>query len=160
MKKLFFILGIIGLFLINCKQSDSVLSEKEKLLLEKEVETAFNGFSESMKKLDAKSTLDFLYLHGEFVNAADGNIDYSGENIANHFNEAFNSFSKFLYMDVPEKYIYIINQEAATVTIKFDEALVLENNDTAYVEGSYIYVYQKIDENWKIVQMAGSHKYN
>lgn len=64
------------------------------------------------------------------------------------------------YIEQNEPFVYILARDAASYTMEYRWSLTMKSGDTLNAKGSWMYVFKKFDDTWRVVHSAGAHIYN
>lgn len=132
------------------------MDEAAKRDVEMQLKEAFSQLVHSITTLDEEASIAYYELSDCFVTAADGVFSTDTEAFCNNVRETFEGIEKIDMKLEDEKY-YALSPTSGTVTFSFDEAFLMKDGSKQQFKGAFMYVYQKINGEWKIVQYAGAH---
>lgn len=154
------ILLIVALFVLGCTINDSKdnLSDSEKKEITEVIELKIQGYVEAVKRGDVEWLLNFWADDKDFVFAGDGEIkDKLG--IDKRIRDFIGETKKVRHIKVMNGHTYILGKEAVSHATEFDWGIITLAGDTINSKGSWLYVFKKFDEDWKVIHSAGTHIY-
>ena len=158
MDKIISTIGICMLVAQGCgSDTNDVMSEKEKLVVEKAVTQRIKEYVESMKKLDIEKMLSFWADTENFVKAGDGTIVVGYEKFAAQQREKMSKIVAINYVNTSNPNIYVLAKDAASYTFEFEWSMTSESGNVLKSKGSWTYVFKKFGDEWKVVHSTGSH---
>ena len=134
----------------------TTLSDKQKAAIVEEVEKAFDTFAQSIRDLDEETFMNCIALDEGFIHCANGKI-YNTEKFCKNIHQSFTTLQKVQKMDFSDLQIKVLSPSAAVLSTRFIEEMISTNEEPLQVQGASMYVYERMDDDWKIVQMGGSH---
>ena len=164
MKKLLMILPLILVlcFTFGCQKAEEVakeLSDQEKEEIARAVEERFADYVDAMKKMDLERMINFWADTEEFVVASDGLLAVGYDNFANRMREFVSNTAEVTSFEFWNPHVYILSNDAASLSNEFKWSLIDKDGNKVNAKGSYMYVFKKFDEVWKVVHSAGTHIY-
>ena len=169
MKKYLSVIPLVFLlcFVVGCQQyyeepieeaaEETQMTEEARASVSASVEQAFSEFVDAMTQTDWNRMYQFMLEGDEFVFAADGEVISGKANFLNSHKEATGAVKEFNTIEYPQKYIYVLSKDAAVITIEYDESYTSVSDDIIRLRGSWIYVFHRINDEWKIVHTGGTH---
>ena len=157
----FTILFFSTLALQGCSlESPNKLTDEERSIITKEVESRVLEYVDAMKQRDQDRMLDFWANDREFVFAGDGSV-ISDYNIwANLIKESIVEYKTVNYVDMENPHVYVLSHDAASYAMSYRWSMTNEAGDTLSAVGSWMYVFKKFEDTWRVIHSAGAHKYN
>ena len=110
-----------------------------------------------MKQMDLDRMHQFIIEGNEFVFAADGALMSGKDNFTKMHKESAGTIKEFNSFKLPQKYVYVLSKDAAVITIEYEESYTSISDDIHRIRGSWIYVFHRINDDWKIVHTGGAH---
>lgn len=158
MKALDIFSTVIILLLIGCNQPKGI-SEEEKLAIKKEIKERVENYPEALKRKDLEWFHNFWSNEEDFVFAGDGllNTNYDSA-ITQVYLNLFPNLEEVLHFEISNGQISVLSKDAASYALNFDWGITI-SGDTVKSKGSWIYVFKKSDDQWKVVHSAGTHNY-
>ena len=157
----FIILFICTLILLGCSQeSTRKLTDEERSIITNEVKSRVLEYVDAQKQRDQERMLDFWANDSEFVFAGDGSI-ISDYNIwANSIKEDIVEYKTVNYIDIENPHVYVLSLDAASYAMSYRWSKTNEAGDTLSAVGSWMFVFKKFEDTWRVIHSAGAHKYN
>jgi len=157
----FIIVFICTLILHGCiQESANKLTDEEKSIITEEVKARVLEYVDAMKKRDQDSMLDFWANDSEFVIAGDGSIISDYDTWANYIKESIVDYKIVNYVDLEKPHVYVLSHDAASCAMEYRWSLTSEAGDTLSAVGSWMYVFKKFEDTWRVIHSAGTHTYN
>jgi len=143
----------------NCTQV-SELSEADKLTISEEIQSRANGYSEALINKDLSWFHSFWSNEEDFVFAGDGLIqtDYDAL-ITQPLTNLFETLEEVLHFEFTNGHVCVLGSNAASFATNFNWGMVTNSGDTIQSKGSWLYVFKKSDDDWRVVHSAGTHIY-
>ena len=162
MKHYFFLLLACVIITQGCtNNSTEVLTEQEKAIITEEVKARVVGYLEAIKTIDIERMLDFWSNTEGFVFAGDGTLIEGYDNHSTiHIKDFVSNLEKVNYIEQNEPHVYILARDAASYAMEYRWSMTMKSGDTLNAEGSWMYVFKKFDDTWRVVHSAGTHIYN
>ena len=165
MKKLFMIipLALILCFMVGCKQGEEVtdesshMTDEERASVAASAEQALADYVEAMKQMNWNRMFEFLVDGDELVFAEDGTLKSGKNALVGNLKEKAGAIKKINSLEHPQKHVYVLSKDAAVITVEFDQSITLVTDDIIRQRGSWIYVFHRINNEWKIVHTGGTH---
>lgn len=160
MKTIKILIPIIATICISSCTQKSELSEAEKLRIAKEIQVRANGYSEALKSKDLSWFQSFWSDEEDFVFAGDGQVETDYEaTMTQPLENLFQNLEEVIHFEFTNGHIYVLGRDAASYVANFDWGMVMNTGDTLQAKGSWLYVFRKTDDQWKVVHSAGTHIY-
>lgn len=161
MKRYIFLLIACVIIAQGCVNSSiKVLTEQEKATITEEVEARVVDYIDAFKQLDLERMLDFWANAEGFVFAGDGALVVGYDKYAAQLKDNIPKTVKVNYIEKNNQYIYVLARDAASYTMEYRWSMTMESGDTINAKGSWMYVFKKFDNIWRVVHSAGAHIYN
>ena len=161
MRHYFFLFLLCLLITQGCgNNSTEVLTEQEKAIITEEVKARVVDYIDAFKKLDKERMLDFWANTEGFVVAGDGSLVVGYDKYTIQINDLIPNTDKVNYIEQNEPHVYILARDAASYTMEYRWSLTMKSGDTLNAKGSWMYVFKKFDDTWRVVHSAGAHIYN
>ncbi len=162
MKRYFFLFLACVIITQGCtNNSTEVLTEQEKAIITEEVKSRVVGYLEAIKTIDIERMLDFWSNTEGFVFAGDGTLIEGYDNHSTiHIKDFVSNLEKVNYIEQNEPHVYILARDAASYAMEYRWSMTMKSGDTLNAEGSWMYVFKKFDDTWRVVHSAGAHIYN
>jgi ketosteroid isomerase-like protein len=155
---------VIFLFLaFGCRKEDDDalaslrMTEENKAEVAASIEETFSNYVEATLKMDWEPTLQIYLDSDKLVFAANGSVIIGKISFVEAMNQLTNTIKEFNALEIIKKYIYVLSRNSAVLTIEFNESYISISDDLIHTHGSFIYVFQRIDGEWKIVHAGGTH---
>ena len=136
------------------------LTSQEKEIISQEVEERVTEYLDAFEKLDLDRMLDFWANTDGFVFAGDGTL-VAGYNL--YTNQLVNAITNAVKVNSIKKespHIYVLAKDAASYAMQYSWSMKTKSGEVINAQGSWMYVFKKFDETWKVVHSAGTHHYN
>jgi ketosteroid isomerase-like protein len=163
MKKLFMImpLALILCFMVGCQQRGQVekiaeMTDEERASVAASAEQALSGYAEAIQQMDWSRMFKYLIDGDELVFAEDGAVISGKDTIVENLKEKTGAIKKLNSLEHPKQYVYVLSRDAAVITVEFDQSFTLVTDDIIRQRGSWIYVFHRINNEWKIVHTGGN----
>jgi hypothetical protein len=156
LKILFLLLAVFTLS--NCTQKGE-LSEAEKLAISEEIQNRAAGYSEALVNKDLKWFQSFWSDEEDFVFAGDGQIQTEYDAVITQpLSELLPNIDEVLHFEFTNDHVCVFGRNAASYATNFSWGMVI-SGDTLQSKGSWLYVFKKSNDEWRVVQSAGTHIY-
>ena len=160
MKRYFFLFLACVIVTQGCaNNSTKVLTEQEKAIITEEVKARVVDYIDAFKKLDIERMLDFWANTEGFVYAGDGALVVGYDKFSIQIKDLIHT-DEVNYIEQNEPLVYILARDAASYTMEYRWSLTMKSGDTLNAKGSWMYVFKKFDDTWRVVHSAGAHIYN
>ena len=161
MKRYFFLFLACVIITQGCtNNSTEVLTEQEKATITEEVEARYVDYIDAYKQLDLERMLDFWANTEGFVVATDGTIVVGYDKFSIQIKDSISNTDKVNYAEQNDPHVYVLARDAASYAIELRYSFTMKSGDTINVKGSFMYVFKKFDDTWRIVHCAGTHIYD
>ena len=67
--------------------------------------------------------------------------------------------SEHFYCSMSNSHVYVLGPDAASLATEFEWGMVTAEADTVEAYGAWMYVFARLDGEWKVVHTAGTHLY-
>ena len=144
--------------LSNCSIPNEITEEEKRIIVE-EIQERVENYPEALKRKDLEWFHDFWSNEEDFVFAGDGLVstDYDAS-ITQIYLDVFPNLEEVLHFEISNGHVSVLSKDAASYVLNFDWGLII-SGDTVQSRGSWIYVFKKSDDQWKVVHSAGTHNY-
>ena len=95
----------------------------------------------------------------KIVLAGDGVITVGYDNFANQLREMMSNCAEFTSFAYKKPHVYVLCNDAASLSMEYEWSMIDNDGNTVNAKGSWMYVFKKFDEVWKVVHSAGTHLY-
>ena len=135
------------------------ITEQNKVAITEAIKERVSGYADAVKRRDADWLLNFWSNEKDFAMAGDGELtgDYES-GIAKPTRDFISGIKSVLHFKFSDGHTYVINENAVSYATNFDWGIVLWSGDTVKSKGSWLYLFRKSDNGWKVVHSAGTHK--
>lgn len=160
MKQLkFFTAIIVAILFSNCTNQQH-LSQEQKAQMIKEVKVLLNHYPEAVKQKDLGWFKSFWANHENFIYAADGHVitDYDGF-IKSYYQDGLAGVKELYRFDWSNAQAAVLNENTVSYAAAFDWGMINTAGDTIQAKGSGLYIFEKLDGNWKVVNCGAAHVY-
>ena len=104
--------------------------------------------------------LDFWANTEGFVFAADGALVTGYDNYSVQITDMIPNTNKVNYIEKTNPHVYVLAKDAASYAMEYRWSFTMKSGDTLAAKGSWMYVFKKFDDTWRVVHSAGAHIYN
>ena len=161
MKRYFFPLIACVIIAQGCVNSSTkVLTEQEKATITEEVEARVVDYVDAIKQLDLERILDFWANTEGYVFAGDGTLVEGYDKHSIQLKDTVSKAVKVNYIEKNNQHVYVLARDAASYTMEYRWSMTMESGDTINAKGSWLYVFKKFDDTWRVVHSAGAHIYD
>lgn len=149
---------VVILLLSNCSIPNEITEEEKRIIVE-EIQERVENYPEALKRKDLEWFHNFWSNEEDFVFAGDGLVstDYDAS-ITQLYLDVFPNLEEVLHFEISNGHVSVLSKDAASYVLNFDWGLII-SGDTVQSRGSWIYVFKKSDDQWKVVHSAGTHNY-
>jgi hypothetical protein len=164
MKRLFYVIPLVCLlcFAFGCHKAEEVVAEspdmtdEEKASVAASAEQALSEYVETMKQMDWNRMFEFFMDGDDLVFAEDGTISSGKDVIVGNLREKTAAIKKINSLEHTNKHTYVLSKDAAAISLEFDQSFTLVTDDTIRQRGSWIYIFHRINNEWKIAHTGGT----
>jgi len=149
-----FVTVLISVISSSCQDCpDNTISGTERGQLQNEVLEFVDKLTDVKgKKYDHFA--NFFAKTDGFLVAPNGSIATTDFDVAMDGVKSSNNILMSLNFHDPK--IYVLDKNAATMTSLWDMTFINQNSDTLTYGGCWTYIFQKINNEWKIIQSIGT----
>jgi ketosteroid isomerase-like protein len=161
MKHYFFLFIACVIITQGCyNNSTKVLTEQEKAIITEEVKARVVDYIDAFKKLNIERMLDFYANTEGFVWAGDGTLVEGYDKYSIQIKDLDPNTEKVNYIEQNDPHVYVLARDAASYAVEYRWSLTMKSGETLTAKGSWMYVFQKFDDVWRVIHSAGAHIYN
>ena len=161
MRHYFFLFLLSLLITQGCtNNSTEVLTEQEKAIITEEVKARVVDYFDAAKQLDHERMLDFWANTEGFVSAGDGSLVMGYDKYMIQYKDFNSNIDKVNYIEQYNPHVYVLARDAASYAMEYRFSFTMKSRDTLNAKGSWMYVFKKFDDTWRVVHSAGAHIYN
>ena len=148
--------------MVSCQKAEEgiadspQMSDEERALIAASAEQALSDYVEAMKQMDWNRMFEFLVDGDELVFAEDDMLKSGKDTLVGNLKEKTGAIKKINSLEHPQKHVYVLSKDAAVITVEFDQSITLVTDDIIRQRGSWIYVFHRINNEWKIVHTGGA----
>ncbi len=158
MKRYFFLFLACVIITQGCtNNSTEVLTEQEKAIITEEVKARVDDYFDAAKQLDHERLLDFWANTERFVIAVDGSLVVGYDKHSIQYKDFNLNIDKVNYFEKNDPHVYVLARDAASYATEFRFSLTMKSGDTLNAKGSFMHVFKKFDDTWRVVHCAGTH---
>ncbi len=159
MKRSFIIsLAFLALILMACPTpNDKPLTHEEKHAIGLEVNKVLDNWFRAPKENFIKHIMDGIHFDSNTAMVADGLITIGGEAMRKYMHEGLKDVEYISDVQTPTRYTHVLTRDVVVITLNYEEKIHLKTGEIFPNKGGFQYVFKKIDDNWKVVNMAGTH---
>ncbi len=164
MKKLLMVTPLVILlcFTFGCQQGEEVaeiMSEQEKEEIAQAVVERLDDYVDAVDQLDFEQAIDFWADTDGFAMAGDGSLLLGFDKWENKVRNDIDRFAKTNKLMFKNPHVYVLGRNTASCCVEFEWSFTTKSGDTIKAKGSWVYVFKKFDEVWRVVQSGGTHLY-
>jgi ketosteroid isomerase-like protein len=164
MKKLLMVLPLVLLicFTFSCQKAEEVaeeLSDQKKEEIARAVEERVADYADAIKKIDMERMLNFWADTEGFVFAGDGLLTVGYDKYANQLREMMSNIAEVTSIEFGNFHVYVLSNDAASLSMEYEWSMIDKDGNTINAKGSWMYVFKKFGDVWKVVHSAGAHLY-
>ena len=145
-------------FLLACNAVEQPMSIKEKAQLKASVTETYEAYLDVTETVSYDDFASYNLFNEDYSIIMDGVISVGGEKAEEMFKGSFSYIKEFVYMNMMEQEVIVLDRNSAIILASFDEEYVTVSDDTLKVQGAGTYVLELVDEEWKIVHINAIHK--
>ena len=161
MKKYLILLFVFAILTLGCnKTTEVVLTEQQKKMLSKEVEARVLDYMDAVQNLDLERMLDFWSNSEGFAMAGDGILTVGYDKYAAQLKEIIPNTREINQFEKKNPQIYVLANDAVSYAFEFKWSMTMASGDTTNAKGSWLYVFKKFDDTWRVIHSGGTHIYN
>lgn len=125
------------------------------------VSARVDGYRQAILNGDLDYMRDFWANDPDFTMAGDGTLSVGYERWIQSVEELTANTDSVLYVEiVGEPRITVLGPDAASYAMAYRWSFALTDGSTLSAEGSWMYVFKRIEGVWQVVHSAGSHIYS
>jgi ketosteroid isomerase-like protein len=153
----------MGLSLLNAchsiaaGQTSGPVTESERASIAAAVEQRVQGYFDATRRKDLDYLLGFWATDTAFVMASDGKVTAGYNGIASSTRKWLDGVRIILSSSKSNGHIYVLGRDAASYTTDFEWSYVSVKGDTVRSRGSWVYVFKRFGDAWRVVQSGGTH---
>ncbi len=159
MKRWYFSLFILLLFIIGCSEKTNSLSVEEKEKIKNEVIETYKQHTEDIKRLDYKALMSYYVNDPETALFVDGHYWGGYKKIDTVWADFCEKLDTIIYWNLSDHHVYSLSKDAASYLVKFDNMRIQKTGDTIMGPGSFSLGMKKINGSWKIGTVHSTHNY-
>ena len=164
MKNLLIVIPLVFLlcFTLGCRKAEEVVAEspdmtdEEKASVAASAEQALSEYAEVMKRMDWNRMFEFFVDGDDLVFAEDGKVSFGKDVIVGNLREKTAAIKKINSLEHTNKHVYVLSKDAAVISLEFDQSFTLVTDDIIRQRGSWIYIFHRINNEWKIAHTGGT----
>jgi ketosteroid isomerase-like protein len=103
--------------------------------------------------------LDFFVNTEEFVFAGDGLLVVGFDKYAVRLRNVISNFTEVTGFEYKEPHVYVLSKDAASWSMEYEWSVTNKEGNSVNAKGSWMYIFKKFDDAWKVVHSAGTHLY-
>lgn len=145
-------------FLLACNAVEQPMTVEEKAQLKTSVTETFKYYLDVMETVSYDDFASFNLFNEDYSTVMDGVISIGGEKAEEMFKGSFSYIKEFVYMNMLEQEVIVLDRNSAIILASFDESYSTVTGDTLMIQGAGTYVLELVDEEWKIVHINAMHK--
>lgn len=156
---LFFLCGVL-LIVLGCNKhmtEEHAMRESEKTAVIEAVEARVAEYIEAYNRLDVDQMFDFWADTDGFAYAGDGALSTDFTDWAGRSRENTAKVVEVNWMEINNPVVCVLSREAAVYAMEYAYSMTMKTGETINVRGSWLYVFKKFDDAWRVVQSAGTH---
>jgi hypothetical protein len=164
LKNLLIVIPLVFLlcFTLGCRKAEEVVAEspdmtdEEKASVAASAEQALSEYAEVMKRMDWNRMFEFFVDGDDLVFAEDGKVSFGKDVIVGNLREKTAAIKKINSLEHTNKHVYVLSKDAAVISLEFDQSFTLVTDDIIRQRGSWIYIFHRINNEWKIAHTGGT----
>ncbi len=161
MRHYFFLFLLCLLITQGCgNNSTEVLTEQEKAIITEEVKARVDDYFDAAKQLDHERLHDFWANTEGYVVAGDGTLVEGYDKHMIQYKDSISNIEMYNYVEQNDPHVYVLARDAVSYAIEFSYGFTTKSGDTLNVKGSWMLVFKKFDDTWRVVHSAGTHIYD
>lgn len=134
------------------------LSETEKQRIKSEIQQRVDNYCDAFKRMDKKWFRSFFA--DDIVYAGDGKLLVGYDKaIAESLDHLSENYKKVFHCNIFNEGIRVLGNTAASCAATYHWRILMNPGDTLQAKGSWLYVFEKNGNQWKVVHTAGTHIY-
>jgi len=150
------LLAIIWL-VIGCQsQQEGALSDEQKQHIKSEITQVMQNLLHPGDTLHLMDYLSYYQIDRDAAIAMDGYI-IKGKTVMRQYLEELIDGVRTVDTKLHEMHIRVVTKDVAIVSFRSNELAYYYDGDIIPSEGSYQCVFQRINDQWKIIASAGAH---
>ena len=149
-------------FTFSCQQGEEVadespqMTDEERASVAASAEQALSDYVAAIKQMDWNRMFEFFVGGDDLVFAEYGTIRSGKDTIVANLKEKTGAIKKINSLKHPKKHVYVLSRDAAVISLEFDQSFTLVTDDIIRQRGSWIYIFHRINNEWKIVHTGGT----
>lgn len=160
MMRYILILPVFVFFIQGCgriSKEENVMNEQEKATVAMQIELRVADYIDAYKQLDLDRMFDFWADTENFAYAGDGSLVVGYDEWAARSRDNISKVVKVNSMEIKNPQIYVLAKDAASYAMEYNYSMTMESGETMNVKGSWMYVFKKFHDAWRVVHSAGTH---
>lgn len=101
--------------------------------------------------------LEYYLNSPDLVYASDGSIIVGWDSVASLMHTAMAGIEEWLAIELFEPQIYVLGQDAVTISVRYEERFIPVGGDLTTVRGNWTVVWKRFAEGWKAVHIGAAH---
>ncbi|MDA8708428.1 nuclear transport factor 2 family protein [Hellea sp.] len=157
MKKYF--LALMALQLLSaCNVGDTQITETQEILVQNEIEEAFNELAEAAKLLDHEHYLSFFDEKSFSVLNANGTTLSTFEAFKNSYLPQLEFIKGYNYLEFDPVNINVIDTRSAILVNEYSAEVILKSGEVIQASGAGVQFWSKRTGEWKLVHVSDAVK--
>ena len=136
------------------------ISAADAELIESEVDAAVRGYLDALSALDIDQVLDFWADVEGFTVAADGGLVVGYGSWADACRDVVAGLAKVDFIEISNPQVFVLGLGAASYSMEFAWRMTSKDGEVTNSKGSWMHVFKRFPDRWRVVHSAGTHIYS
>ncbi|TFH62154.1 MAG: hypothetical protein E4G90_09360, partial [Gemmatimonadales bacterium] len=137
----------------------SEFSETDRASIAEAVQQRVDGYCPAVLSKDVEYLKVFWADVPEWASAWDGEIKEGASFMGDLLQTWYEGESEHFYCNMSNSRVYVLGPDAASLATEFEWGMVNAEADTVESYGSWMYVFSRLDGEWRVIHSAGTHLY-
>jgi ketosteroid isomerase-like protein len=143
----------------GCAPPPAEFSEADQASIAEAVQLRVDGYCQAVLNKDVEYLAGFWADVPGWVSAWDGEIKEGYSFIQGTLQTWAEGPREAFYCSMANSHVYVLGPDAASLATEFEWGMVGAEADTTEAYGSWMYVFARLDGEWRVVHSAGTHLY-
>lgn len=119
-----------------------------------------DGYVQAIRDLDLSYMEGFWADVDGFTVAGDGALTVGYGPWIEQLRSLVTSIESVSYVEVSDPRVYVLGADAASYSMAYRWSFNMRDGSVLSAEGSWMYVFYRFEEGWKVIHSAGAHVYS
>lgn len=151
-------LFLAGLALPSCRPSDA--PQPDEAEIRAAITARVDGYVQAIRDLDLSYMDGFWADVDGFTVAGDGVLTTGYGPWMEQLRSLVTSIESVAYVEISDPQVYVLGPDAASYSMAYRWSFNMKDGSVLSAEGSWMYVFHRLEDTWKVVHSAGAHIYS